>query len=217
VGLVSSNALAQGGERPTVVFDVRDADDHPVPDPLVAVDGQALAAGAAASPIPTDPGTHRFTFEAPALEPQTVELDLHEGEHLRERVVLAARGRPQGEPPGHGDVQRIVGGSLLAAGLAVAALAVTVGIGAKNTYDSTLSTSCGHAVGAVNPSTCSASGAGQIRFARTQAETATGLLIAAPILVIGGALVFFTVPDARATGGRGAAGSVGALNIRGEW
>jgi hypothetical protein len=213
VGFVSSTALGAGGA--TVVFDVRDADDRPLVSPLVAVDGQALSNGAAASPIPVAPGTHRFTFEAPALEPQTVELTLHDGDHLSERIVLVPRA--QGDLSRDGNVQRMVGAGVGAAGLAAALVAVTVGIGAKNTYDSALSTMCGHVVGATDPTACSASGASQVHVSRAQAATATGLLIAAPILVVGGAVIFFTAPAAPSATGRGAGASVGSLNVRGQW
>ncbi|MGO9836766.1 MAG: hypothetical protein ACLP1X_21430 [Polyangiaceae bacterium] len=74
---------------PTVVFEVKDANDNELTAVAVTIDGQPLVARLEGTAISLDPGEHVFGFEAAGQAKVEKRLVIHEGEKdRRERVVM---------------------------------------------------------------------------------------------------------------------------------
>jgi hypothetical protein len=80
---------------PTVVFEVKDANDNELTAVTVTMDGQPLVARLEGTAISLDPGEHVFGFEAAEQPRVEKRLVIHEGEKdRRERVIVGAAAAP---------------------------------------------------------------------------------------------------------------------------
>ncbi len=74
---------------PTVVFEVRDANDSELTAVAVSIDGQPLVARLEGTAISLDPGEHVFAFDVAGQPRVEKRLVIHEGEKdRRERIVI---------------------------------------------------------------------------------------------------------------------------------
>ena len=146
----------------------------------VTMDGQPFAERLDGTPLPVDPGKHKFLFESPGLPRTTKVLVIKAGEQRGERV----------------DMIDMTGPLLRTTGLVVAGIGViAIGYGtfrsiqAKSTYDDALE----HCPD--GPNSCSPAGVRGGDDAHDDAAAATTSMIVGAILVGGGAALYFLVPE----------------------
>jgi hypothetical protein len=199
---------------PSVVFDVKDDQGSDIAGVRVMKDGRALE-NATISAVPLDPGEHRFVVEAPGRPPIERTIILREGERLRRERVLVTSGKPPDvvtpapaapstpapRPPAaddrsSGSTMRIVG--LGVAGVGVVGLVVgsVFGISAAGKWsDAKTQCTSGGRVG------CDANDPAQEtrRSAESAATLSTVFLVTGGVLVVGGAVLYFTAPNGSTT------------------
>ncbi|MBX3230981.1 MAG: hypothetical protein KIT84_36590 [Labilithrix sp.] len=189
---------------PSILFDVKDAAGHDVADVKVTVDGKPFVDKLSGSPMRIDPGSHEITFEIANEKPLTRTFVLKEGEKLRkERISFGAEAPPPPPPPpanppppppkqessGTAELQRYGGLGLAAAGV------VAIGVGAFYGVK---------AIGKASDQEKSCKSASDCRNypqalsdhdgAEVWGRFSTIGFIAGSVLLVGGAVLFFTAP-----------------------
>jgi hypothetical protein len=193
---------------PTIVFEAKDAAGNDLPNVTVTMDGQPFADKLDGTPLPLDPGDHRFVFNAQGLPSTEKRIEVREGDlGRRERLVLAAtvQALPQtpakeepvamAPPASDGSTQRMAGMILGGAGIVGVAVGSVFGLVSKTTYDYALGSECGG-----NANACSAQGARDGQSAHGQATVATVGFVAGLALLGGGAALYFTAPHGVSVG-----------------
>jgi hypothetical protein len=208
---------------PTVVFAVKDEQGNDLTGVTAVLDGAPVVgtAGLDGTAMPVDPGPHTFRFRAPGYAAIEKALVIHEGEKdRRERVVLAAEGKPQSIPPPPHDDTAIDPGhgrklaAITAGGVGAAALilgAVAAGVAASEWSDA--KSACGPA--------CAPGSTGQRdrSTALVWANVSTGAVIVGAALVATGTVLWITAPRRTTTAATwrpevGTSGAGGALRWR---
>jgi hypothetical protein len=206
---------------PSVIFEAKNAAGHDLSDVHVTVDGAALLDKLDGTPVVLDPGEHHLSFEAEGLATTEDTVVLREGERNRRvRITfppLASSATKEAAAvapaPEQSHLQRDLGISLGAAGIAGVIVGAVFGVVAKSTYDNALQSECGG-----DPNHCSSQGAQDGRTAHSQATVSTAAFIGGGALLAGGATLYFTAPKSgdlsvAPTVGTGGAG----LAFRGRW
>lgn len=195
--------------QPTIAFEVKDASGADVSGVKVSVDGQTLTDKLGGTALAVDGGEHVFTFSAADRPSVTRTFVLTEGEKgRRERIVLgaasagvaaptsaippAAAGGVSPEPPSSSNgprTRKILGlfaGGVGVAGLGVGAVLGVLTVAEKNKQISdcpsaTLCNGFGHTAALADHSS-----------ALTDSAISTAAFIAGGVLLVGGAVLFFT-------------------------
>jgi hypothetical protein len=189
--------------QPTVAFEAKDGAGSDLIEVKVTMDGKPLADRLDGTALAVDPGQHTFTFETAGQPPVTRTLVLTEGEKgRREHLVLGpalpvAPVPPPSTPANEstapepaatgGGTQKTLG--LVAGGIGVASLAVGGVFGLLTlSQKSQQENACG--------SPCSAASHAQAvsdhSAGMTDGTISTVSFIAGGVLVLGGAVLFFT-------------------------
>ncbi len=180
---------------PTLVFDVKDQDGHDVMGVALKLDGKLLVSSLGGAAVPVDPGTHEVTLVPTVGAEQTLTLVVHEGEKAR-RVAVALVVHPllgagAGAADAPGRTQRVAGLVVGGAGVLGIVVGSVLGIVAKSTYDSAVSSDCGG-----DASHCSSTGLSHISSAHGQAAASTGSFVAGGVLAATGVTLFVTARQA---------------------
>lgn len=173
---------------PTLVFDVKDQDGRDLTGVALRVDGKLLAASLGGAAVAIDPGSHQVTF-MPTVGPEKTEsIVVHEGDKARRiAVVIVVPAQPPTliDPPGR--TQPVAGIVVGGAGVLGIVVGTVLGIVAKSTYDSAVTSECGG-----NASHCSGAGLSQISSAHGQAAASTASFIAGGVLAATGVTLWLT-------------------------
>ncbi len=179
-----------------------------VPGLVVQRDEFPVGSAEWGDPVPVDPGRHSVSAKAPHKKTWVTTVDLAPGVHVvtvnvplleaepaavpAAPMTSSAQGTGDAEPPGR--TQRML--ALGAGGLGVVGLGVGtfLALRAKSNYDS--SNDGGHCT---PDNHCDSVGLNYRSDAYTLATGATIAFVAAGALIAGGALLYLTAPEARAT------------------
>jgi hypothetical protein len=199
---------------PTVVFLAKDAEGHDVIAVKVSMDGEPVGDRLDGTPIPVDPGQHKFTFRVAGQPPTDQSFIVSEGQkNWRETITLGKPAMPPltsptpaagpsasastplesvavASSPGTG--QRIAGIVLGAAGVVGLGLGAVFGGVAASDWSSAKQACAGQ------PASCTTSasspGYQEEGSATTMATLSTVSFVAGGALAAGGIIVFFTAP-----------------------
>lgn len=195
---------------PSIVFDVKDSAGADLSAVKVMVDGQQVADKIDGLPLRVDPGSHEFKFEVAGEKALIRTFVLKEGEKLRrERILFVGENKPVTPPPATPAVPAKTkaepsksGGIMRAGGLALAAgglVAIGVGsfygvkaLGKKSDQEE----NCKSATSCRNYPQATSDHDG----AEVWGRFSTIGFIAGGVLLVGGAVLFFTAPKSEATG-----------------
>ncbi len=185
---------------PTIVFEVKDSAGNDVSPVRVTMDGQPLTDQLGGTPMPVDPGGHRFVFEADFLPSTEKTMVLREGEKNRhEQIVLGGvavasassqEASPTKAASTDGSSQRTIGLVLGGAGVAGVVVGSIFGLVASSAWSSSQS-EC------ASPTNCpSHAKAVTDHDSATSAGTISTIgFLAGGALLGTGAVLFFTAPS----------------------
>jgi hypothetical protein len=198
---------------PTIVFLAKDGRGHDLVTVKVSMDGEPIANRLDGTPLPIDPGLHKFIFEAAGEGPVEQSFVIGQGQRdRRETIAFAAAGAsfsptPQSAPspsssagglssppppssPGKG--QRLAG--------IVVGVAGVVGLGLGGVFGGIASSDWSNAkkfCTAMTPlctTSTSSTGYQDERSATTMATLSTAAFISGGVLAAGGVVLFLTAP-----------------------
>lgn len=193
---------------PSIVFDVKDAAGGDISAVKVMIDGQLVAEKIDGLPLRVDPGSHEFKFEVPGEKALIRTFVLKEGEKLRrERVLFVGETKPatppttpppagkKEEPSKNGPLLKFAGLGLAGAGLVAIGVGSFYGVKALG-KKSDQEEHCKSATSCANYPQAQSDHDG----AQVWGRFSTIGFIAGGVLLVGGAVLFFTAPKGEATG-----------------
>jgi hypothetical protein len=196
--------------QPTLVFDVNEADGDKVTAVRVTIDGQSLRDSLDGAPVPVDPGSHRFVFEAGSRKVEQT-IDVGAGERGRHVQVVFP-------PTRHARPMSPVVIAAGAVGLVGAVTGVVLIVMAEAKYSKAFD-EC-HSRSSTPPFECTNYDA--IRDRQTAVDEATAASIAGVAgvaLLVGAATLFFVTPGTRERVSitSAIAPGAGAIRLTGAW
>jgi len=195
---------------PSILFDVKDSAGGDISAVKVMIDGQLVAEKMDGMPVRVDPGSHEFKFEVVGEKALIRTFVLKEGEKLRrERILFVGDAKPvppapppvvpaapaKAEGSKMADIQRFGGLGLAGAGIVAMGVGAFYGIKAagkaSDQQDNCKSvTDCRNYPQAISDHD----------GAEVWGRFSTIGFIAGSILLVGGAVLFFTAPKSESSG-----------------
>jgi hypothetical protein len=184
----------------TVVFDIRDAGDHPVTEVTIIVDGRVLAAHVSDEPVPLDPGEHHFLFRALGQPELARDLVIREAERDRQIRIRVGEKKappsPASRPLGRATAssarsQRVV--ALVSTGVAA------VGLGAGTVFGLRALSQRNQARGACPEACAESAGVEAWENARRSGNYSTASFIMAGVAGAAAAVLWLTLPTPSST------------------